>query len=229
MGCSGCSGCSSSPPVPGSDELSAGTGFLRSSRVDERHMCRAEHSCRVRPGLHLFTQHRPGQEGPLSPGKGQDAGQRCAFPHRPGTAGRVPAAGAATPEASSHPLLGPHFGVLEGSRSALWSGVRTGTCLRCPTSGCPFPERENQEGWRIRHATRAKLRLTSLHLWEPSPTPLSYGSGKHFLPPASSSAGIPAAPLSLPSPSFPLLQGLCVGIINHGYGAFVSEAPVARI
>lgn len=49
-----------SPPVPVSNELSAGAGFLRSSRVDERQPCRAEDGCRVRPGLHLFTQHRQG-------------------------------------------------------------------------------------------------------------------------------------------------------------------------
>lgn len=48
------------PPVPVSNELSAGAGFLRSSRVDERQPCRAEDGCRVRPGLHLFTQHRQG-------------------------------------------------------------------------------------------------------------------------------------------------------------------------
>lgn len=61
-------------PAPVSGELWAGTGFLRVSRVDARQTCRAEASCRVRPGLHLFTQHRQGREGPRSPGKGRDVG-----------------------------------------------------------------------------------------------------------------------------------------------------------
>lgn len=170
----GCSGRSSSPHphppiVPGSDELAAaGTGFLRRSRVDERHMCRAEHSCCVRPALHLFTQHRPGQEGPLSPGKGQDAGPRRAFPHRPGAAGRFPAAGAATlgsytfPPAPGTTFLGCWRG-----RAVLRGRVCTGTRLGCPSSGSPFPERRNEEEQHIRPVMRAKLHLTSLHLWEP--------------------------------------------------------------
>lgn len=40
-----------------------------------------------------------------------------------------------------------------------------------------------------------------------------------------SSAWLPAAPLCLLSPSSPLVQGLSVGIINHGYGPFVPEGP----
>lgn len=48
---------------------------LHLSRVDGGQPCRAEASGCVHPGLHLFTQHRQGREGPRSPGKGRDEGQ----------------------------------------------------------------------------------------------------------------------------------------------------------
>lgn len=88
----------------------------------------------------------------------------------------------------------------------------------------PIPWVEDHEGWDIRCAMRAKLPWgTSTPSLSTSGSPLGCFVQLRKKPSSTppSSAGLPAASLCLSSPSSPLLQSLYVGIINHGYGAFV--------
>lgn len=85
-----------------------------------------------------------------------------------------------------------------------WAGDHKGYGIRCTmrAKGCLGAPPPCPSPGTLFEAPVVQLRKT------PSSTP-------------SSSAVLPVASLCLPSPSSPLLQGLYVGIINHGYGAFV--------